>query len=521
MFGYRKALFIFALILLLDNCFSSKDDINANLIEKIPKDDENEKMSTSKTLPFDSPHGQKIEMRFNSANSLLPRQETGQNRQQATAMMDQFCTMLNLKKSTKFELLKKIRNSDQQTFENIDNEIDQPYYDVVDMSAECETLYWDHVRLFGRHSAEEIKTYFYIICTHMDGLFGEESVELERHDRIFRVAETYSKQFAQDMRLDKWKVNKKKLFTPDEWERVQEYCSKYLDNAEENKSFIKLKQLILTKILDYYGDIAQAQEVDVITQAWTLLIVKRPKKWYQLWNWKSECNLPHCHPVQAEEGYVTMYTPNPKAVVLAAGSFLIQMLVPLTIIFHHFLKNKNKFCPQGIFDTHYGEMSSSEIYYIHVTKFATLILSYYLNEVLKADFKKGKEIFSKNWTSKALSTKGLFASRLQNVFSYILVLLTTVVLFFQSDTLPDILLNCIAMAFIISFHRDFGETIKVENGIATINDGGRKILLSYIASGARDTEEIDKNMASKHIERLVYFLGCVVALGYVWVFDCV
>jgi len=525
MFGYRKAMLIFALILLLYNCFSSKDDKNANLIDKIPKDDKFEQVSKSKTMPLDTPHEQKIEMRYKSANSLVPRRESGQNMQEATVMMETFCTMLNGKKSTKFEFLKKIRNSDQQKIENIDNEIDQqdqqdPYYDVVNMSLECETLYLKHATLFGEDSAEEIKKYFYIICTHIAGLFGEESVQLERHDRIFKAAETYSEQFAEDMRCDKWTINKKKLklFSDEEWEKVQDYCTNYLVKAEQ---FIKLKQLILTKILDHYGDIAQAQEVDVITQAWTFLIVKRPKKWYQWWKWKSECDLPHRHPVQPEEGYVTMYTPNPKAVVLAAGSFLIQIMVPLTIIFHHFLKNKNKFCPQGIFDMPYGEISSPEFYYIYVTKFAALILSYYLNAVLKADFNKGKEIFSKNWTSRALSVKGLFGGRLQNIFSYILVLLTTVVLFFQSNTLPDILLNCIAIAFIISFHRDFGETIKVEHGIAPINDGGRKLFLSYIASGARDTDEIDKNMASKKIDGLIYFLGCVVALGYVWVFDCV
>ena len=104
------------------------------------------------------------------------------------------------------------------------------------------------------------------------------------HLRIFKAAETYSKQFAQDMHHDKWKVNKKKLFTVDEWKRVQNDCTKFinLDNdcaenltQKEKENFIKLKQLILTKILDYYGDIAQAQEVDVVTQAWTFLIVKR------------------------------------------------------------------------------------------------------------------------------------------------------------------------------------------------------------------------------------------------------
>jgi hypothetical protein len=510
MFGYRKALLIFALILLLDNCFSSEDGLNENLIDQIPNDDENNDtlhaqniemhnhdinpnlidqqnnldwfrdltpltqdnmvrflsraIAHSGTFTDDVVRNmeqefqefeitpqqiynlytahqidilytvQEIEMQNTSpGRNLLPRHESGQNMQRATTMMQTFCTMLNVKKSTKFELLKKFRNSDQQKFENIDNEMDQqdldPYYDVVDMSPECETLYLDHVRLFGADSAEEIKKYFYIICTHIAGLFGEESVKLERHDRIFKTAETYSKQCAQDMYDNKWKVNKKKLFSPDEWTKVQKYCTNYLDNAEqlpqdENEKFIKLKQLILTKMLDYYGDIAQAQEVDVITQAWTFLIVKRPKKWYQWWKWKSECDLPHRRPVQAEEGYVTMYTLNPKAVVLAAGSFLIQIMVPLTIIFHHFLKNKNKFCPQGIFDMPYGEISTPEFYYIYVTKFAALILSYYLNAVLKADFNKGKEIFSKNWTSKALSMTGLFGGRLQNIFSYILVLLT-------------------------------------------------------------------------------------------------
>ena len=77
------------------------------------------------------------------------------------------------------------------------------------------------------------------------------------------------------------------------------------------------------------------------------------------------------------------------------------------------------------------------------------------------------------------------------------------------------------MSFIISFHRDFSETHKVKHGIATINDGGRKILLSYIASGARDTGGIDENMASKKIEKLIYFLGILISLGYVWVFNCV
>jgi len=156
----------------------------------------------------------KIEMRYKSANSLVPRRESGQNMQEATVMMETFCTMLNGKKSTKFEFLKKIRNSDQQKIENIDNEIDQqdqqdPYYDVVNMSLECETLYLKHATLFGEDSAEEIKKYFYIICTHIAGLFGEESVQLERHDRIFKAAETYSEQFAEDMRCDKWTINKK------------------------------------------------------------------------------------------------------------------------------------------------------------------------------------------------------------------------------------------------------------------------------------------------------------------------
>jgi hypothetical protein len=169
----------------------------------------------------------------------------------------------------------------------------------------------------------------------------------------------------------------------------------------------------------------------------------------------------------------------------------------------------------------YGEMQSAEVNYKLIAKFAGTILFYHLNAVLKTDLIEGFEAMKINWCSYAIPKAGLLATRAVLTVNYTLLLFTTLVLFFQSNDLPDILLNCLAMEFLILFDLDFTKFHKVEHGIATNNDFGRKIFLSYIASGVDTNSIITENMQQKWVQKTLQIIGWAIACSYIWVFNCI
>lgn len=180
-----------------------------------------------------------------------------------------------------------------------------------------------------------------------------------------------------------------------------------------------------------------------------------------------------------------------------------------------------EFCPRNFYELHKASLTAGQYYYIYFTKFAATALLYHLNGILRTNHRDELEKFKVNWASYALPTSGLITSRVQNSISYVLVLFTTIFLFFTQSDLTDVVLNYIAMQFIVNFDEELAFYHKVTKGIGSVNDKGKNIYLSYITSGVRKCDDLNKFCDKEIFITLSKLFSFICVCLYMWTFTCV
>jgi hypothetical protein len=119
-------------------------------------------------------------------------------------------------------------------------------------------------------------------------------------------------------------------------------------NIEETNELQELKYEMLKAICEYYAEIAKSHTIGAYLQAFVGVLAKRPQQ--LKWNlftactgkWIYECDLPHRRAHMEEEGYYVSRMPNVRAVGLALGAALIQIIAPMCIIIFQFYKKKKR-----------------------------------------------------------------------------------------------------------------------------------------------------------------------------------
>jgi len=380
----------------------------------------------------------------------------------------------------------------------------------------------------------EIEEYFDIMCTHMKAVFGKDSLEIEGLERILRVVKIYSDNFVEFIKDDNWALMKNKIVKKSVFDELQELVKTEI--IEDMEKFQKLKKGVLQNILRYYSGIKH--EVDACVQSFTWITLVFPKN--KCFRPEVYCYLPH-RAYELKDSLRHYTVPNPKAVFLGFLAFALQIGVPIMVIVYHLFINPNtfesyvsgedtdknfgvfwqQFCPSSLYELHKSSHPTSEFIYKYSTKFIAAALLFLLNGQLRASAKEECKQFRINWSSYALPKTGLIWSRLQNSMSYALVILTTIVLFFQDPSLQSLVLNCLAMVFLMKVDDELANYNKVNNGIGTTNDNGRKILLSYIASGVRNSDKMESCYNSISTKIGVHIFVQLIFLAYVWTFTCV
>jgi hypothetical protein len=404
-------------------------------------------------------------------------------------------------------------------------------FNEKDMDQKFEIYFRDHQEEFD-DLKQEIEEYFDIMCTHMKAFYGKNSLEIEGLETILRVVKIYSDDFIEFIIDDRWALLKNKIVKKQVFDEFQ-YLAK--NGIEDMETFKKFKKGVLQNILHYYSEVKH--EVDACVQAFTWLILVFPKNKHLP---EKNCYLPHraCELKNSRRHYTV---PNPKAVFLASLAFLLQIGVPaMIIVYHLFIHPKTfepyvsgedidenygqimqQFCPSSVYELHSSTRPISEIIYKYSTKVIAWALLFLLNGQLKSGSAEECKQFRTNWSSHALPTTGLIWSRVQNLMSYHLIILTTIVLFFQDPSLQSLVLNCLAMVFLMKVDDELAKYHKVNNGIGTTNDNGRKILMSYIASGVRNSDKIEKFYEWKTTKYTIQFFLHLTLFAYIWTFTCV
>jgi len=248
--------------------------------------------------------------------------------------------------------------------------------------------------------------------------------------------------------------------------------------------------------------------------------------------YQKQCYLPHRYAVLKNSPHYIR--PNWPAIFLWIQSSLIQIFIPIAMINGYVGHHEEsyaplthgeviqKICPVSAYDLMFGEgFSTHEINHFWVIKIAGALSIAFLKAQLLSDAEDEWDNFGMNWSNKALPKLGLIFSRIQNAFVFMLIMVTTVILFLEDPTFTGILLNCVAMQFILQVDDLITGYIKVAMGIATENDAGRKLFLSYIASGIRKDKKMEKFLNLPFIKSSIQLLRQLLLLFIVWTFMCV
>jgi len=387
----------------------------------------------------------------------------------------------------------------------------------------------------GIDGANDITTYFKIICYKMTETFGKEEVIHQQPIKILRVAKLFDQNFEKFIVQDSWGLKKNQIVRLKELDYLQKECANKIPHEKREEKFKVLKKAVLRNLLHYYSKVAtEDHKVDAIVQAFVPIIWKKfdPLKW----EFEGDCYLPHRQDLVKThysfcQGWIkiTNVTPNPTAVIMGLQAFFIQVGVPCLMIYYQNWRSPttrgylaygevmNNLCPEPL--TIFPTRSTHLNWYNVGTKTASVILLAFLYINMKVDEVEQMKKFRINWQNLAIPRKGMFASRFTNSMAFGLIILSTVTLFYQQSDFGDLLLNFMAMQFIMSFDEDLEEKRKVKLGIATSNDGGRKLLLSYVANGIRDTNQMN-SLLNKTSPLIFAMMNLGMFLIYVWVFYC-
>lgn len=180
----------------------------------------------------------------------------------------------------------------------------------------------------------------------------------------------------------------------------------------------------------------------------------------------------------------------------------------------------NNICPNNIF------LWGEEVDYSVVDIFTKLIASlliYDLNGRLRKNAVEEWKDMIQNWSAYALPISGLIFSRIVHAIVYILILLATGVLFVGENEITFIILNFLKVLFLVEFHKLTPVLHYVTKGIASPNDDGRKLFLSYLASGCRNSPECLSKYGTEGpcINFLGYIANVIMFFGFIWIFTCV
>jgi hypothetical protein len=381
----------------------------------------------------------------------------------------------------------------------------------------------------------DITTYFELICDHMTETFGKDEVKRQHPLKIFRVAKLFDQNFEKFIVQDSWGLEKNQIIPLKELDYLQKECENKISHENREEKFKVLKTAVLRNLLHYYTKVAtEDHKVDAIVQAFVPIIWKKfdPLKW----EFESDCYLPHREDLVKThysfcKGWIkiTNVTPNPTAVILGLQAVFIQVGVPCLMIYYQNWRSPttrgyldygevmNNLCPEPL--TIFPTRSPHLNWYNVGTKTASVILLAFLYINMKVDVVEQMKKFRINWQNLAIPKKGMFASRFTNSMAFALIILSTVTLFYQQSDFGDLLLNFMAMQFIMSFDEDLEEKRRVKLGIATSNDGGRKLLLSYVANGIRDTNQMN-SFLNKSSPLIFAMMNLFMFVIYVWVFYC-
>jgi hypothetical protein len=277
-------------------------------------------------------------------------------------------------------------------------------------------------------------------------------------------------------------------------------CGRELTEPEIEE-FKEFKLGVLRNILDYYSERAKNKhKVDAIVQAFVGVINIQYEDQDQNQIWTKQCDLPHRRsPENALQWYKS---PNPGAVGLGLLAFFFQMIIPPAMMHYQLARDPETYvylseeeflhnlCPFAFHSVGEGTATADIIHAI-LLKLTSGALLWHLHGCLRQAADDEWEIFKINWQCHALPKHGLLWSRVQNTVVFYLVIFTTIILFFQGRNFADMFLNYLAMDFLMNIDDDLAEVHQVPQGIGTLNDSGRKIVLSYIASGVRDTTKME------------------------------
>lgn len=383
-----------------------------------------------------------------------------------------------------------------------------------------------------------------LISATMKENFGEDPVELEGAQRIRKVAEIFIENFREFILCDKWQLEK--IIEIPKNEKIHEILqeTKTILNSQNinalttaEKEELKNKEKELFKFISkYYSEIVKKKHnVDVYVQAcvgliWTKSTNPGKNGWFE-----KHCDLPHRHYLRKKSIFKCIgieVLPNVKAIFLASFSILIQIIAPLYMIVNALGMDQNtlevgcgemawnNICPNNIFSW------DEEVDYSVVdifTKLIAALLIYNLNGRLRKNAVEEWKDMIQNWSVYALPISGLIFSRIVHAIVYISILLATGVLFIGENEITFIILNFLKVLFLVEFHKLTPVLHYVTKGIASSNDDGRKLFLSYLASGCRKSPECLSRHGTEGpcINFLGYIANMIMVFGFIWIFTCV
>jgi hypothetical protein len=390
------------------------------------------------------------------------------------------------------------------------------------------------ILLTKKAESTHIHTYFKIICNTLTEMFGKEEVKNQGPHKILRVVELFDENFEEFIKYDSWGLKGNSIIPPEELDYLQQECVQDKSDNKREERFQVLKREVLRNLLEYYKTVATVgNQVDAITQAfvgiiWTKFDIRNRK-------FESHCYLPHRTNLVKTYTYcngwikLSNVTPNPHAVILGCQAFFIQIAVPVLLFYYTNWRHADNYdyldqgevisnlCPEPF--TKFAARGPHQNAYNIGTKLTSVIFISHLYAILKKDSAEDWKNFKINWQNHALPKLGLIFGRVKDSAVFGLILLTTVTLFFQDPGYADLALNVLGMQFIMNFSEEMADTHSVQNGIGSTNDGGRKLLLSYIANGIRKPNHVEA------ILRLTnWFSGFMMTIliwtMYIWVFNC-
>jgi len=145
---------------------------------------------------------------------------------------------------------------------------------------------------------------------------------------------------------------------------------------------------------------------------------------------------------------------------------------------------------------------------------------YILPFFLKRNLKEELELIETNWQSYAISEFGLKLSYVANSIASILILFDTVQVFFHSPGLIDILLNYVALQFLVNFDEEIAEMFHMTKGKHSEKEQGAELLLDVVQNGRRGKESFEIWKNGCFVKYFMWFFWIIVIGLGVWELKC-